>query len=352
MEYLIMQSWNKSLVFFIIVLAGLMYLLAPILTPFLTGAILAYLVNPAVNALTRLRLPRLTAVIIVFVALFAILLLLILLLIPLIEGQLSLLADTIPTILGWLQERLVPTLSGLLGTEDIININMIKTTLAQHWAKAPGVASVFLNTIVHSGFVLAAWLINLFLIPVVTFYLLCDWNKLIRNIRALLPRTIENTAVKLFKECDEVLSAFFRGQLLVMLSLGTLYGIGLTVVGLRIGLILGLIIGLMSIIPYLGMIVGVTIATIAAYVQFGSIHPVLLIWLVFIIGQVIESTLLTPNLIGDRIGLHPVAVIFAILAGGNLFGFFGVLLALPTAAVIMVWLRFLNERYHASRYYK
>lgn len=348
-----MQNWNKSnILFLVIILMGLTYLLAPILTPFLTGAILAYLVNPLVNILMRLRIPRLAAVIIVFVLLFTILTLLVLLLIPLIESQIDLLAEAIPNMLAWIQSTLTPMVSGFFGTEELININTIKATFAEHWAKAPGIASTFLNTIIHSGFVLATWLINLFLIPVVTFYLLCDWNRLIDNLHHLIPRKIEHKAVKLFKECDAVLSAFFRGQLLVMLSLGIIYGVGLTLVGLKIGLILGLVIGLISIVPYLGMVVGVTIATIAAYVQFGSIHNVLLIWLVFIIGQVVESTLLTPNLIGDRIGLHPVAVIFAVLTGGSLFGFFGVLLALPAAAVIMVWLRFLNERYQASHFYR
>lgn len=348
-----MQTWNKTnIIIFFIVLVGLLYFLAPILTPFLTGAILAYLVNPVVNVLTRLKIPRLAAVIIVFAILFIIIVLLFLLLIPLIEEQINSLAEAIPNMLAWLQSNLIPKLSGFLGSAEMINIAMIKATLAEHWTKTPGMASTFLNTVVHSGFVLAAWLINLFLIPVVTFYLLRDWNRVIASIRELLPRKIESTAVRLFKECDSVLSAFFRGQLLVMLSLGIIYALGLTLVGLKIGLILGLLVGFISIIPYLGMIVGVTVASIAAYVQFGSIKTVLIVWSVFIIGQVIESTLLTPNLIGDRIGLHPVAVIFAVLAGGSLFGFFGVLLALPAAAVIMVWLRFLNERYQASHFYQ
>jgi predicted PurR-regulated permease PerM len=189
-------------------------------------------------------------------------------------------------------------------------------------------------------------------VPVVTFYLLLDWNKIIKNIDQLLPRSIEPTIAKLIKESDQVLSAFFRGQLLVMLGLSIIYGVGLSLTGLSIGLILGLILGLISIVPYLGLIVGVLIASIAALIQFGTFSSLLSIWLVFLIGQLCESLLLTPYLVGDRIGLHPVAVIFAVLAGGTLFGFFGVLLALPVAAVLMVWLRFLNNRYHKSAFYQ
>jgi predicted PurR-regulated permease PerM len=184
------------------------------------------------------------------------------------------------------------------------------------------------------------------------FYLLIDKNTIIKKTRNLLPRRIEPTVVKITKECNSVLSAFFRGQLLVMLSISIYYSIGLTLLGLRIGLILGLIIGTISIVPYLGVIVGVIAASIAAFVQFGSFTPVLLVWLLFIVGHSLDHMFLTPKLIGDRIGLHPIAVIFAVLAGGKLFGFFGILLALPAAAVIMVWLRFLVKHYHGSRLYQ
>lgn len=348
-----MQTWNKTFIIALIALTGgLIYLLAPVLTPFLTAALLAYLVNPMVNQLMRLKIPRLFSVITVFIILFAVMTLLIFLLVPLVQQQIETLTDVIPNVIFWGQKNILPWLSTTFGTPEIISVATIKTTLVEHLPKTGNVAAKFLNTVVHSGMVLAEWLINLVLIPVVTFYILRDSNILKRNIRSYLPRSIEPTVVELVKECDSVLSAFFRGQFLVMLSLGVFYSIGLTLVGLQIGLILGLIVGLISIVPYLGMIIGITTATIAAFVQFGEFKYVLLVWLVFAIGQMLESVFLTPNLVGDRIGLHPVAVIFAVLAGGSLFGFFGVLLALPVAAVIMVWLRFLTKHYQASNLYK
>lgn len=348
-----MQKWNKTFVIILILLTGgLLYLLAPILTPFLVGTLLAYLVNPAVTQLMRLKIPRLFSVIIVFVVLFVIIILLILLLIPLIQSQFETLIDVIPNMLAWGQNTILPWLSTTLGIREVIDVAMIKATLISHWPKTGNIASQFINTVVRSGFILAQWLMNIVLIPVVTFYLLRDSKKITHGIRSYLPRSIEPTLIKLLKECDVVLSAFFRGQFLVMLSLGIIYSIGLTAVGLQIGLILGLVVGLISIVPYLGMIIGVTIATIAAFVQTGELKLVLFVWVVFAIGQVIESLFLTPNLVGDRIGLHPVAVIFAVLTGGSLFGFFGVLLALPVAAVIMVWLRFLTKHYQASNLYK
>lgn len=341
-------------VFFIIIgliIAALLYFLAPILTPFLIAALLTYLTDPIVEALTRRHLPRLLSVIIVFLILFTLIVVLILLLIPLIQKQLEVLIEVIPTIITWSQNTVLPWLS-YIGIQENINIDTIKSTLAENWTKAGGIATWLLKTILHSGATIMSWAVNLVLIPVVTFYLLRDWHAVIKNSRSLLPRKIEPTTVKLVKECDMVLSAFFRGQLLVMLSLGIIYSIGLTVVGLQLGFMIGMIAGLGSIVPYLGFSIGIVSASIAAYLQFGTFTAVLLVWLVFAIGQSLESTILTPKLVGGRIGLHPVAVIFAVLTGGCLFGFFGVLLALPVAAIIMVWLRFLNQQYRNSRLYK
>jgi predicted PurR-regulated permease PerM len=344
---------NKT---FIIVLgllvAGLLYLLAPILTPFLAAAILAYLGDPLVSRLTRLHLPRLLSVIIVFLLLFFLIICVILLLIPLVEKQIIVLTEVIPNAVYWIQNMIIPWLSTHFGVQETINISTLKSTLAANWTKASGAATWLMEKVLRSGFAIVALMTNLILIPVVTFYLLRDWDKVIEGVRSLIPRRIEPTAVKLVKDCDSVLSAFFRGQLLVMLSLGIIYSVGLSIVGLQIGLMIGLLAGLMSIVPYLGFIIGIVTASIAAYIQFGTMSALLFVWLVFMIGQLIESMFLTPNLIGDRIGLHPVAVIFAILAGGSLFGFFGVLLALPVAAVIMVLIRFLNQRYRHSQLYK
>ncbi len=344
---------NKTFIIILLVITAIgLYFLSPVLTPFLAAAILAYLVDPLVRVLTWLRVPRLLSVIIVFLTSLFVIVLLFLLLVPLIENQILVLIEVIPSIIAWLQDTIVPKLKEYFGIQQLVNIDTFKATLAENWTKAGGIASWLWKSIMHSSFALIEWCADLILIPVVTFYLLRDWNIVLNGIRNLLPRKIEPTVVKLAKECDSVLSEFFRGQLLVMLSLGVIYSIGLSFVGLKIGIMIGLIAGLLSIVPYLGFIIGISSASIAAIVQFGTFSEVLSVWIVFMIGQAIESTLLTPNLVGDRIGLHPVAVIFAVLTGGTLFGFFGVLLALPAAAVVMVLIRFLNQHYRQSKLYQ
>lgn len=335
-----------------IVFFALLYFLAPILTPFLIGTLLAYLVNPVVNALMRLHLPRMVAVVIVFFVLFLIMTLLALLIIPLIQTQIEHLMDAIPDMLVWIQNTAMPLLKEHLGVHDIINVTSLKTQLSENWAKAGGVAGWVVATMLHSGFKLLHGLFNMLLIFVVTFYLLYDWEKVVKGLHNLLPRKYEPTIVKLVGECNTVLGAFFRGQLLVMLTLGIFYSIGLSLVGLKVGVIIGVMIGLLSIIPYLGMIVGIVAASIAAFVQTGMLMDIIPVLLVFAVGQTLDGMLITPKLVGDRIGLHPVAVIFAVLAGGVLFGFFGVLLALPVASIIMVLLHFLNSRYHNSKLYQ
>ncbi|OGT36930.1 MAG: hypothetical protein A3F11_09130 [Gammaproteobacteria bacterium RIFCSPHIGHO2_12_FULL_37_14] len=339
-----MQQLTKPYFFILLTLIfiALLYLLSPILTPFLLGALLAYLVQPVVKRLEKWKLPHLFSVTLIFLILLSLILFAIIMLIPLINKQIILLAEFIPQVIDWLQNSVMPWLS------EFINIKAIKPTLTSSTLSKTGL--VF-NVVLSSGYALVGWVVNLVLTPVITFYLLCDWNRFVAGLRHLLPRTIEPTVVKLVRECDEVLGAFFRGQLLVMLGLCLIYGIGLSLIGLRVGLMLGIIGGILSIVPYLGSIFVLISASISALVQFGYWQAVFWVWGVFLIGQIIESYILTPYLIGGRIGLHPVAVIFAIMAGGTLFGFFGVLLALPLAAVLMVLIRFANKQYYHSKFY-
>ncbi len=344
---------NKFSVFIIVlILAAILYVLAPILTPFLVGALLAYLVDPLVSQLMRLRLPRILAVITVFLILFLTLTVFILLLIPLIQKQVMILSDAIPRGIEFIQDKMIYWLQVHADLQNVVDLDALKSSLTENWMKAGGVATQFLKTVLHSGVTIFQWMTNLILIPVVTFYLLRDWDEIIHNIRQLLPRRIEPTVVHLATECNNVLSAFFRGQLLVMLSLGVIYSVGLMMIGLQIGLVIGLMAGLASVVPYLGFIVGITIASIAAFMQFGSMLSIVAVCIVFIIGQMLESMLFTPLFVGDRIGLHPVAVIFAVLTGAVLYGFFGVLLALPVAAVVMVMLRFAVQQYQGSQLYQ
>lgn len=289
---------------------------------------------------------------IVFVALTLLGLLLLVILIPLLERQLVVLGGKLPGLIDWVQQSAVPWLRERLGLHGLaIDLGTLKASVREHWQAAGGAAATLLSSVSRSGLVLAGWLANLLLIPVVTFYLLRDWDILVARVRELLPRTIEPVAADLARQSDEVLGAFLRGQLLVMLGLAVIYAGGLWVVGLDLALLIGLGAGMVSFVPYLGFIVGIIAAGVAALMQFHDAIHLLYVALVFGVGQLVEGTVLTPLLVGDRIGLHPVAVIFAVLAGGQLFGFFGVLLALPAAAVIMVLVRYVHRRYKHSRLY-
>jgi len=283
--------------------------------------------------------------------LFAVVILLLLLLIPLLEKQIAILIAKIPQILAWIQHKALPYIEKYFGIKEILNVEGAKAFLAKHWTAAGSVATTIWQIVFYSGYTIFVVLFNLVMIPVVTFYLLRDWTRIIQGTRHLFPRSIEPLLVHLVDQCNEVLGAFFRGQLLVMLCLGIYYIAGLWLVGVQLALLIGLIIGIISVVPYLGFIVGILLAIVATLVQFHDwIHLVYVI-IVFLIGIGLENAVLAPLLVGDRIGLHPVAVIFAILAGGQLFGFTGVLLALPVAAIIMVLLRYAKDRYLASELY-
>ncbi|MGZ8160609.1 MAG: AI-2E family transporter, partial [Methylobacter sp.] len=230
-------------------------------------------------------------------------------------------------------------------------LNQIVNLIKGHWEQAGGIAATLMSSVSHSGGVIAEWLMNLLLIPVVTFYLLRDWDGLVVKVHDLLPRRVAPTAAKLAGEVDAVLSAFVRGQLYVMLALGCIYSIGLWITGLDLALLIGMLAGLVSFVPYLGSIVGIVAACVAALVQFHELIQLVPVAIVFIIGQSLEGMVLTPMLVGDKIGLHPVAVMFAVLAGGQLFDFLGILLALPVASVIMVLLRHVHDLYRYSDFY-
>jgi predicted PurR-regulated permease PerM len=351
-----MNIFFKNALLILVLCATLfvLYLLKPILMPFLVGAFLAYLGDPLVERLHHFALPRSMAALIVFILIFFGVALFFVLLIPLLQAQLTLLAQKIPAILSFIQVSVVPWLNqqaGHFNLQPMLDANQIKTLISQHWLQAGLVLADVWEAVSRSSGALVTWIVNLLLIPVVTFYLLRDWPKLLKNLEELLPRKRVKTTVALLQECNVVLSAFFRGQLLVMLALAIIYALGLSLVGLQVALLIGLIAGLLSIVPYLGFSVGLIAALLAALGQFHEGKQLLSVVLVFIIGNLAEGMLLTPWLVGDKIGLHPVAVIFAVLAGGHLFGFFGVLLALPVAAVLMVFVEHIKRRYQSSSLY-
>ena len=322
----------------------LIYLLAPVLTPFVAAALLAYIGDPLADRLQKLRFPRTLAVVTVFLLTFLLLALLVLLVGPLIKQQISALFAALPSIIGQIEQVWLPTVADFLGLEHEENVGL-GAFLAQYKDMAGSWGATILTSVTSTGSMLAAAVISLFLIPVLTFYLLRDWDSIIAHFGALVPESQRATVSTLAIETDEILGAFLRGQLLVMFALAIIYSLGLTLVGLEFAIAIGVVAGLVSFVPYLGFVFGISIAAITVALEPNPIWHLVGVIATFTIAQMIEGTFLTPKLVGDRIGLHPVMVIFAIAAGGQLFGFFGILLALPAAAVLSVIIRFAYHRY-------
>jgi predicted PurR-regulated permease PerM len=329
-------------------IVGLVWLLAPVIMPFAIAAMLAYLGDPLADRLEKLGLGRTLAVSIVFVVLLVVTAGALLLLVPLIARQVENVVQNFPRYLQWGHDTALPWLQRKLHLDPhALGSDRLMAAVKEHIGSIGNV----LGKLSRSGVGAVMWLTNLVLIPVVAFYLLRDWDRLVAWIDRMLPRSIEPTIAHLARESDAVLGAFVRGQLLVMLALGIFYGVGLTLVGISVGPLIGMVAGLLSFVPYLGFITGFGAAIIAALVQHGDWSHLLLVVGVFVVGQLLEGYVLVPRLVGEKIGLHPVAVIFAVLAGGYLFGFLGILLALPAASVILVLLRYLSERYRQSELY-
>ncbi len=349
---MISESQRWFILALLLVTGWLFYLLAPVLTPFFIAALLAYLGDPLVDRLEARGLSRTLSVVIVFFTMTLLLALGLLLLVPLLQQQLAQLIHVLPDYIAWISNNVVPWLEERFGlSREQLNLAAVSAWITEHWSTAGGIAVNLLEYASRSGGWVLGWLGNIVLIPVVGFYLLRDWDHFIAGIDHLLPRKIEPEIAHIAREADEMLAAFLRGQLTVMVALGIIYGVGLWLVGLKFALLIGLLAGLVSFVPYLGFIVGVVVAGAAMLMQTHDPWQLVPVVAVFGVGQMIEGMLLTPLLVGDRIGLHPVAVIFAILAGGQLFGFVGVLLALPVAAVLAVIVRDLHRRYLQSELY-
>lgn len=325
--------------------AVLLYLLGPILTPFVAAAILAYICNPLVRRLCDWKLPRTLAVMLVMGGLLLAAVSLMLIMLPLLEKEIGLLVARLP---DWI-EAARARLQQSFGLQW--DAAAIRQMLQSHWQGAGGAAAKLLPAIGGGTGTLLALLANLLLIPVAMFYLLRDWNDLVARVDRLVPRHWHAKVREIATEVDAILAEFLRGQISVMLLMSVFYVAALWLAGLEFALPIGIVAGMLVFVPYLGMVLGLALATLAAAMQFTAFGSVLLVWAVFGAGQLIEGMVVTPWLVGDRIGLHPLAVIFALMAFGQLFGFFGVLLALPLAAVLLVVLRHARASYLASGMY-
>ncbi|MEY2864191.1 MAG: hypothetical protein RLY58_1898 [Pseudomonadota bacterium] len=339
------------------IVGWLIWLLQPVLAPFLAAFIVAYLLNPLVEKLMHYgHLPRWICIFLVFMVMGSVLLVATWLLIPMLWEQMIFAKEHIPDAIAWLNGSVRPWLRQNLN----VRVTHIDPSQVTDWLVSylqtnynAGSTQEMLTSLARSSLNIINVAGLVVLVPIVAFYFLLDWRNMLARLRLLLPRRAEPTVVRLADECNDVLGAFVKGQLLVMLLLGAVYAIGLQLVGVRVGLIIGLVAGIASIIPYLGFAVGLIAAIIATLFQFGmNWMQISLVGLVFFIGQMIEGYVLQPFLLGDKIGLSPVAVIFAIMAGAQLFGFVGMLLALPVAAVLVVLLRHAHQSYQSSHFYR
>ena len=326
----------------------LIYSLAPILTPFLAGALLAYMFNPLATRFERYGLSRGVATLAVISLVGLALLGLVLIALPLFQGQFSELATRLPGTLDGARSRLLPWLEQTLGLNINLDLDVIKNWLTE---KAKQNGADWLPTIKTGAMALITLFANLLLIPVVMFYLLKDWDAMIERVATLIPRPWFPTVSRVARNMDQVVGEFLRGQFAVMAALSIYYGVALWAVGLHYALQIGLITGVLSFVPFLGFALGVVLALLVALLQFGDWQNILWVSGVYLLGQVLETYVFTPRLVGERVGLHPVAVLFVLAAFGQLFGFVGVLLAVPLGAVLLVGLRELRIAYEHSPLY-
>lgn len=337
------------------VAALVLWLLGPVLMPFVVAAVLAYALSPLVGGLQRLfggRLPRLVAVVWVEALFLLLMLALLTLLIPILAHELPRMRDQLPVlvertqtvVVPWLQAKGIPVVLDSASIKSFV-LQTFNTSFEEAFKQA-------LTSLRIGGSVALAVIGNLVLIPVVLFYLLLDWQRFVRHVEALVPVPARGAYDRFVLECDDVLGQYLRGQLSVMALLAVYYSVALSAFGLDLALPIGVFTGLAVFVPYVGFGLGLALAVLAGLLQFAPAEALLMVAVVYGLGQVIESFVLTPRLVGERIGLHPLHVIFALMAFGQLFGFVGVLVALPVSAVLLVAIRRLRAQYQVSALYR
>ena len=339
----------------IALLLWILYLLKPVVIPFVAAFLMAYLFSPLVDKLHDIGLPRWLSISIVFTGIGIVMILAIWYLVPLIWQQLIYARDNIPAVISWINSTFLPWLSNTFNVVEMeIDTTQISDVVMDYVQTNYSADSIqaFLLRLAQSGINFLQIGGTIVLIPIIAFYFLLDWDRMLESLRRLIPRPYEQSTLRIVGECHSVLGAFVKGQFLVMILLGIVYAVGLQLIGLEVGLIIGMVAGLASIIPYLGFAVGIIAAVIATFLQFGiDWWQLVLVGVVFMVGQAVEGYVLQPFLLGDKIGLSPVAVVFAVLAGAQLAGFLGMLIALPVAAVIVVLLRHAREYYECTSFY-
>lgn len=329
-----------------------LWALRPMLLPFVAGMTIAYFLNPVVNTMTKIRVPRWGGTLITLVGFIMLVVLLLLLLAPLLQGQVTALLTALPEYISSVRASLLPWIEKIMEHVSPQDMEKIRTAVENYAGQAVVWGGQVFKQVISGGFAIFDVLTLLVITPVVAFYLLRDWPRITAAIDALLPLRYRPTIRQEMDNIDRTLSGFVRGQALVCLSLGLIYGIGLTLTGLQYGATIGIVAGVLSFIPYVGSTFVLITGTGLGLLQFDESWRVGMILLVFLVGQSLEGYVLTPKLVGDRVGLHPVWILFALFAGGSLLGFAGVLIAVPVAAVIGVLVRFAIGHYRRSGIYQ
>ena len=330
---------------------ALVFALGPVLMPFFLAAILGYICQPLVLRLGRRGVPRIAAVLIVMLLQTLVVALMLLTVLPLFMKEISLLVQQLPAFLDWLNGTVAPWISARAGVRISMDAASLRTMLTDTIQGTQGVGMRLLDSVRMGGLGLVGLLVNLVLVPVVQFYLMRDWELILGRAERLVPRRWQAQTAQFIKDADEALGQYLHGQVLVIIVMSVFYTVGLWLTGLTFFLPIGVITGVLVFVPYVGAAAGFVLGSLAALMQFQEWNGVIWVWVVFGLGQMVEGNLVTPKLVGERIGLHPIAVIFALLAFGQLFGFAGLLLALPASAVLLVGLRKARAAYVASSLY-
>ena len=323
-----------------------------VLSPFVVAAVLAYILNPLVEKLCRHGVRRGAAAMLVMVFTLLLLVLLLLIVVPMLVQQFGSLLGKMPELANFVQNKALPLANRLLGTHWALDEQSLSNWLSNHLGSVKTGLSKALPALLEQGGSLVSSLGNLAVLPFLLYYFLLDWSRWTEGIKTMIPRRYLAAYTRIGGNMDTVLGEFLRGQLTAMLTMGLLYGLGLMLTGLESGFAIGMVAGLLVFVPYLGAFTGLLLATMAALLQFGTWQGLITVWAVFAVGQFLESFFITPKIVGDRIGLSPFWVIFALMAFGSLLGFVGMLLALPLAAVTLVLLREGVAAYMDSGFYR
>ena len=347
--------FSNKLIFWCLVLGTIglfFYKIMDVLLPFFIAVLLSYFLSPLVDWLEKKRFPRTPATIIVLSIFLFILISIIITIAPLVRNQILAFIDRIPKYSNFILNILVPSLHERVNNLSPFLAEKVKDVIQDSTSSFFGYTSQIITTLLKSGFAFVNTLSLIFISPIIAFYTLRDWNFAFAKLEKLLPPAHSKLLIEQFHQIDHVLSNFIRGQTIVCTFLATFYSIGLTFIGLDFALFIGLATGVLGFIPYVGILIGTLISLTVAFLQYGTLKAVLSVIGVFAAGQFIEGNFITPKIIGEKVGLHPVMIFLALFSAGTLFGFFGVLFAIPMAAVLGVIVRFLITLYKRSSYYK